>query len=124
MSRYHSYLTAAVSLIEKYPGGEPLANYLKKFFSSNKKYGSKDRKNISQLCYCYFRLGKSLADMPAEEKIITGLFLCSNEFNELLYNLKPAWNEKVMLSLAEKWSMVNSERIIENIFPWKDELSA
>ena len=94
MSRFHSHLNTAVSIIKEYDGKEPLANYLKKFFGSNKKYGSRDRKNIAHLCYCYFRPGKAAPSRPSpkgkeiEEKVIAGLFLCSNEPNELLQNLK------------------------------------
>jgi 16S rRNA (cytosine967-C5)-methyltransferase len=45
----------AESLLAKYKGEEPLANYLKKYFAANKKHGSKDRKNISAICYAHFR---------------------------------------------------------------------
>ena len=123
MSRYHSHLNTAVSIIKEYDGKEPLANYLKKFFGANKKYGSKDRKNIAHLCYCYFRLGKTLADFPVEEKIIAGLFLCSTESNELLQNLKPEWDEKVLLSNDEKCSMFNVQFSMLNLFAFPDELS-
>ena len=129
VSRYYSHLNTAVSIIKNYDGKEPLANYLKKIFSSNKKYGSKDRKNISHLCYCYFRLGKAAPSRPfpagkeVEEKIIIGLFLCSSVPNVLLQNLKPEWNEKAGLCIEEKHSMLNAQCAMLNIFPWKDELS-
>lgn len=129
MSRYYSHLNTAVSIIKEYDGSEPLANYLKKFFSSNRKYGSKDRKNISHLCYCYFRSGKATPSQPSpkgkeiEEKINSGLFLCSNQSNELLQNLRPELDEKVLMSFEEKCSALDDQFSIANIFPWKDELS-
>jgi 16S rRNA (cytosine967-C5)-methyltransferase len=123
VSRYHSYLNTAAGIIKNYDGGEPLSNHLKKFFSSNKKYGSKDRKQIGHLCYCYFRLGKAMTELAVEERIIVALFLCSNSPGELLANLKPDWNEKVMLSVEEKYSMLNAQDSINNIFPFIDELS-
>ena len=58
-----------------------------------------------------------------EEKILTGLFLCSNEPNETLAALKPEWNEKCKLPLNEKLLIINYSLLIQNIFPWKDELS-
>ncbi|MFI5133771.1 MAG: Fmu (Sun) domain-containing protein [Chitinophagales bacterium] len=130
VSRYHSYINSAVEIISAYDGEEPclpgrqaFASFIKKYFSLHKKFGSKDRKNVSHLCYCYFRLGKALPGMLIEERIIAGLFLCSKETNETLQQLKPEWNEKVKLPLDEKLSSVRYGFSTENIFPWKDELS-
>jgi hypothetical protein len=55
MSRYHSYLNSAVTVIDSYTKGTPLTHHLKLFFQTDKKFGSKDRKSISTLCYHYFR---------------------------------------------------------------------
>ncbi len=106
-----------------YKGDEPLSSFLKKYFSANKKFGSKDRKQISNLCYCFFRLGKVVMNTSAEEKILTGLFLCSDKSNEILAALKPEWNEKYELPFNEKLFMINSSALISEIFPWKEELS-
>ena len=102
MSRYHSYLNTAVTILTNYKGEEPFAGYIKKFFAANKKYGSKDRKSISHLCYCYFRTGKALPKLSVEDRIVAGLFLCSSEENEILAFLKPAWNSNAGLSIEEK----------------------
>ena len=106
-----------------YKGDEPLSSFLKKYFSANKKFGSKDRKHISNLCYCFFRLGKVVMNTSIEEKILTGLFLCSEKSSEILAALKPEWNEKYELPFNEKLLMINSSVLISEIFPWKDELS-
>ena len=58
-----------------------------------------------------------------EEKILTGLFLCSDKSNEILAALKPDWNEKCELPLNEKLLIINFSFLISEIFPWKDELS-
>ncbi len=76
---FYSYLNSAIQILGAYHGEEPFALFLKKYFSQNNKYGSKDRKQISHLCYCYFRLGRSLLKISIEERILIGLFLCSNE---------------------------------------------
>src|SRR6478672_7221869 len=102
--RYLSYLNTAARIIGIYQGNEPFALFIKDFFKADKKYGSNDRKHISHLCYCYFRLGKAALDMPVEERVLLGLFLCSHSPNEILQKLKPEWNEKVSLSLKEKFS--------------------
>jgi len=102
VSRYHSFINSAKDILNIYKGEEPLSSSLKKFFSANKKYGSKDRKQISHLCYCFFRLGKAVMNTSIEEKMLTALFICSNESNEILGALKPGWNEKCKLPLNEK----------------------
>jgi len=123
LSRYHSYINSAKSILSVYDGGEPLSSFLKKYFSSNKKYGSKDRKQISHLCYCFFRLGKAIMNVTTEEKLLTALFLCSDTSSEILKALKPEWNDKNELPLHEKLFVVDSSLSISEIFLWKDELS-
>ena len=97
MSRYNSYINSAKQILAYYEGKEPLSSFLKKYFSSQKKFGSKDRKEISHLCYCYFRLGRSATSLDIEERILSGLFLCSQEPNQILQELRPDWSEYVDL---------------------------
>jgi 16S rRNA (cytosine967-C5)-methyltransferase len=123
VSRYYSYLNISKQIFDRYKGEEPLATFLKKYFAQHKKYGSTDRKQIAHLCYCYFRLGKALLQIPVEEGILTGLFLCSTQPNEMLKKLKPQWNEEVSSSFEKKYSMLNTQLSTLNIFPWKEELS-
>lgn len=112
----------------------PLSSFLKSFFSADKKYGSKDRKAIAHLCYCFYRLGKAAPpsalgggieeeSLMIEERVLTGLFLCSVESNEILAALKPEWNERVSISPVEKGAMLQASFNVRNIFPWEDQLS-
>ena len=148
MSRYHSYLNSAVEIIKRYSGDQPLAAFLKNFFAANKKYGSKDRKQISHLCYCYYRLGKMFRTntLPDDEviqaNILSGLFLCSSQPDEILQQLMPACNENVHLSIEEKCELLNKSLNTESsspftlhpspltthhsplhVFPWQSALS-
>lgn len=130
MSRFHSYLNSAAQILSQYKGEEPFASFLKKYFAANKKFGSIDRKQIAHLCYCYFRLGKSLLEVPVKERILIGLFFCSAELNKILEELQPEWNKRVTNSFAEKCSllaqqarMLNVQYSMFNVFPWKEELS-
>jgi 16S rRNA (cytosine967-C5)-methyltransferase len=131
VSRYHSYLNSAVSILKTYRGDEPFASFLKKYFAANKKFGSKDRKQVSNLCYCFFRLGKAVMNVSLEEKILTALFLCSDQSNEILEALKPEWNKKINLTNQKKLLIINPPAgragyslLITDVFPWKEELSA
>ena len=116
-----------MTILRIYKGDEPFASFLKKYFAANKKYGSTDRKQISHLCYCFFRLGKTATDLAMEERILTGLFLCSTEPDEILQQFRPLWNERTNLSVADKCSMLNVPPIVIgamfNVFPWQHELS-
>jgi len=123
VNRYQSYLNSAKQILHSYNSEEPFASFLKKYFSTNKKYGSRDRRQIAHLCYCFFRLGKAEMNAGIEDKILTGLFLCSDKPNEILGALKSEWNERVLLPVGEKCSMLNAQCSIFNVFPWKDELS-
>ncbi len=123
MSRYYSYINSATTILKQYDGVEPLSSFLKKYFSANKKYGSKDRKVISHLCYSYFRLGNALQSITTEEKIMAALFLCSSSSDKLLEELKPEWNEKVSFGLNEKRDFLSWQFIDKDIFLWKEEIS-
>ena len=121
--RYQSYLNTAGLIIESYKGTEPLSSFLKKFFAADKKYGSKDRKQIAALCYHYFRLGKAVQHMPVNERIILATFLCESSNNDFLKFHRPEWNDKIAATIKEKLSIINAPFSIDDIFPWKDELS-
>ncbi|MBX2934806.1 MAG: Fmu (Sun) domain-containing protein [Ferruginibacter sp.] len=120
--RYYSYLNTAKKIIESYKGDVPFAIFLKKYFSANKKLGAKDRKQVSALCYNYFRPGKALPQLPVDEKIIVSVFLCNRHTNEFLQFHKPEWNQKISIPLEEKLEITNID--ITKVFPFSHELSA
>ncbi len=123
MSRYYSYINSAKEIITAYAGAEPFASHLKKQFAANKKFGSKDRRQITQLCYSYFRLGNSLQNAPMEEKLLAGLFLTNHNSNELLLHLKPEWNDVIEMNFEKKASMLNRVMDATSVFPFINELS-
>ncbi len=123
MSRYYSYLNSATAILSTYKGEEPFASFIKKYFSQHKKFGSKDRKQVSHLCYCYFRIGKAIVDLPVEERILIALFLCAHHSHEVLHELRPEWDDKVSLSFDQKIKLIGYKFFIDDIFSWQDELS-
>ena len=62
-------------------------------------------------------------NVSMDEKLLIGLFLCSNETDPVLQNLKPEWDKKINLPIDEKLKIIDSSFEIENVFPWKEELS-
>ena len=120
---FESYLATASSLVQQYDGAIPLSDFLKQHFSQNKKFGSRDRKYITELCYCNYRTGHALKNGTIKERILASLFLCSQKQNELLAQFKPDWNERAECPLEKKFSFLNTPFSITDIFPRKDELS-
>ena len=123
MSRFHSYINSAAEILRLYNGEEPFSSFLKKYFTANKKFGSKDRKQVSHLCYCFFRLGKMSKQVSVEDRLLIGLFLCANEPNDLIETFRPEWNNVVAKNLKEKFSFLNAQFFVQDVFPWRDELS-
>lgn len=127
MSRFHSYLNSATAILNEYEGKEPFSIFLKSFFRKHKKYGSRDRRLISGYCYQYFRLGKALLTLPIEERILIGIFLCSESSNNMLETHKPEWNGVVEVSFDEKCSIIGidePEALLIELFPWHNKLSS
>ena len=75
MKYFHSYLTTAKTILNEYKNEQPFTSFLKTFFSKNKKFGSKDRKNIAQICYAYYRVGHIFTDSEFENQIKFALFI-------------------------------------------------
>jgi 16S rRNA (cytosine967-C5)-methyltransferase len=120
LSHHHSHITSAIKIIETATVGEPLAHHLKKTFAANKKFGSKDRKSISSLCYNFYRIGNALKNKTIEERILAATFLCNNTSNDLLAALSPDFNAQIKLSLEKKCALLNITT--KQIFPCENEL--
>ena len=123
MSRFHSYIQTARQMLAEYSGSLPFAPYAKAFFAKEKKYGSTDRRQISALCYNYFRAGKALGNMPDEGTMLNATFLCETTSSQLLEALRPEWNANIHLSLQEKIDLAGLPFDKEQLFPFKNEIS-
>ena len=120
----YSYLNTAKFILEEYKPGVPFAAWLKEFFKKDKKFGSRDRKQIAHLCYCYFRAAKALSHLDVQQRIIWSLFLCGKNQNKLLEGLDIKLNESAHLSIDEKIYLAKDVQFqLEYIFPWQKELS-
>lgn len=105
----HSYFRSALEIIDLYKGGQPFAGWLRKYFSSNKKFGSRDRKWVSHLCYSYYRTGRAFEGHSQQEKMLRGLFLVSNTKSELLGALDPELNEHAEKTFQEKLEVLKGQ---------------
>jgi 16S rRNA (cytosine967-C5)-methyltransferase len=125
MRIFESYLRSTISLIQAYDGKTPLAEWLKNYFAHHKKYGSTDRKQLTQLCFSYYRLGGAFKDLAMEERIWMAVFLCNTQPNDFLQFFKPGWIEPMGMDLDKKLFFLGySLNALSDLFPWKSELSA
>jgi len=127
--RWYSYLNSAARILKAYNGKIPFHHFIRNDFRENKKYGSKDRRFISQFCFSYFRTGKSLETRPIEECIMAGYFLTSEEPSDALSVLRPEWNEflKGAPTLSERINFLKTQIPDfhpEKLFPFTHRLGA
>lgn len=126
--RFWSHLNTARLLIEGYDGDIPFHHYIRQHFRENSKYGSRDRKQISALCYSYFRAGRALHEFPIEERIRMAWFLCNELPSDLLAFINEYWNDSAGIDIDEKIDLINAHHDrspihITGIFPFHDRLS-
>jgi 16S rRNA (cytosine967-C5)-methyltransferase len=125
--KFDNLLRYAVRILSAYAGEIPLHSFLKNFFRENPQMGSRDRKQVSEMCYCYFRLGHALKNISKGERILCGIFLSNHNKEQILEHLRPEWHDQVEKTLEEKLEIVRSkypEFDPMEIFPWKNLLSA
>jgi 16S rRNA (cytosine967-C5)-methyltransferase len=106
---HQSHLNTAVAILSAYNGDIPFSHYIKKYFSHHKKHGSKDRRQISTLCYNFFRLGHALPQATIAERTLAGCFLCGLQPSALLEYFKPEWNTQIHIPPEEKCAIIGIE---------------
>jgi len=124
--RFQSYFNTAVLIIKSYKGNIPLVHFLKQYFALHKKHGSRDRKLISHLCYCYYRLGHACKNIPVEERLKLALFVCNEQAGDWQLLFDQSWLDQWKERLRERMAFVSSiypSFTTETIFPFTSELS-
>lgn len=121
-----NYVKSAAAILSSFKNESPFSIYLKAYFAANKKFGSKDRKYIGQLCYQYFRTGRSLADLPTEEAIPVAIFLCNDQPNDwdILFSEEwiQAWSPELNDRIAFVQKVISLFKV-ELVFPFKNWVS-
>jgi 16S rRNA (cytosine967-C5)-methyltransferase len=114
-------------ILDEYPAETPLSKFLPGFYRQNKQMGSTDRRIAGRLVYNYFRLGRALPDLPADERLFIAEFLCNSQLNSFLQHFKPEWAACVSFNIDEKLEMVKTAYPgfkLDDVFPWTGQLSA
>lgn len=123
---FHSYQQTASSILALYSGELPFAIFLKKHFKQHKKYGSRDRKIIADLCFGYLRIGQSALAYSIHDQLIIGYYLTHQHDMGYLELFKPELLDSLELSLQSKISLITKvypEFALQNIFAFQSSLS-
>lgn len=106
MKHAQAYLDNAEKIINTYPGNTPFQPWLKNYFKEHKKFGSTDRKCITELCYHYFRASGyrvSLKHWEVKQTILVGLGLSISDPNHWsVALLHPESQARIHLPIQEK----------------------
>jgi len=124
---FMSYQKTASVLLASYTYVEPFAAYLKKYFKQHHKFGSRDRKVISDLCYGFFRIGKSADQYTLDDQLQIGFFLTYSQDNGYLALLQPSWFEELTNSIDFKLHFIKSKYSSfddTKIFPFSAQVDA
>ena len=114
-------------ILDEYPAETPLSKFLPGFYRQNKQMGSTDRRIASRLIYNYFRLGRALPHLPADERLFIAEFLCNTQLNSFLQYFKPDWAACIGFGIDEKLAMIKANHPdfnLADVFPWAAQLSA
>ena len=121
--RSHSYLNSVKRIIDEYDGIAPFATWLKEYFNNHKKFGGKDRKQISNLCFGYYRTFHLFKDLDIEEHLLKGLYLTSFFPTIVLDELNKDLQTTIDFPVEEKIRLLGLENKITSIFPFNDQIS-
>lgn len=78
---------------------------------------------ISHLCYCYFRTAALFQEYPIQEKMVRGLFLCTDQPSPIISLIHPEWVEMIAETPEEKLEFLSTAKSLSAIFPFSSECS-
>lgn len=124
-NRFFSYQQTALNLIGIYQRKMPFHLHLRQYFVKNKKHGSQDRRWIAHFCYSFFRLGKALSTLKNKEKMLVGIYLCTEDQSKLEVFFPADWPLGNPLEARLQWIRQQYANFdMKDIFPYSDVFAA
>lgn len=127
MSRIeHIRLEHVKKILAAYGANQPLHQFLKGYFRTNKQIGSKDRKFLRAYTYAWFRLGYACQGDEMELRLAKAIFM-SNEKPDTFFVYLSSLTD--WLPEEHKWTLSVKEKLrflqiaTEDVFPYYDLLS-
>lgn len=115
------------AFIAEFPKDRPVTKYLPEYFRRNKQMGSRDRRNLSNAIYSYFRLGNCLEELKIDERLFVALFLTTQNTDDFLTYFRPDFAERINLPFPEKVEFLQKiypSFNFQALFPFHSHLSA
>lgn len=106
---YHSYQSTASSILGSFSFKESFPVYLKKFFKQHKKYGSRDRKIIADLCFGFFRIGNAASTHSLNDQMVMGYFLTHDVDGGYLAFANPSLVDKIGETIDVKIDIIKEQ---------------
>jgi 16S rRNA (cytosine967-C5)-methyltransferase len=106
---YHSYQSTASSILGSFSFKESFPVYLKKFFKQHKKYGSRDRKIIADLCFGFFRIGNAASAHSLIDQMVMGYFLTHDFDGGYLAFANPSLVDKIGETIDVKIAIIKEQ---------------
>lgn len=119
-------LKAFQQILSAYDGALPLHRFLPAYFKQNKQMGSSDRRWATRHIYSYFRLGRALSHLGAEERLSVADFLCQNTLSLVVERCFPDLADHIHADLSEKLMLISQkfpQFTLEDVFPFHSALS-
>ncbi len=116
MSGLHRYLHVALFLTGEYDGTIPLHHYLRNYFRKHKKFGSRDRRWIKELCYAWYRAFFLFRDMSPATQLGASFYLTNDTGSALA--------EEILASAGHEFNGLDINlpvedklRVLKGLFP-------
>lgn len=110
---------SSLDIIRGYSAGQPFHLYLQQYFRNHRKYGSKDRKNIRELTYLWFRIGRTIPTEP-EKALLLVFLLFKREHDAFGEEWNESFPEEVFHWLSHQYPSWN----YKEIFPDPEAISS
>jgi 16S rRNA (cytosine967-C5)-methyltransferase len=90
------------TIIDSYNGSIPLTHFLKNYFKLHPKLGSRDRKILSEMAYCWYRCSKGLSlSLSFEERMSLCLKLCNASSKHIQQFLPEEFSEPTVFHIEQ-----------------------
>ncbi len=104
-----------LDIISNYSTKEPLNRYLKNHFNVHREMGSRDRRQVADFIYNFYRIGRAIPERTQEERITVGNYLCADSPSPVLqYCIS-----KFLKGIDADWQISQGEKInkIKILYP-------
>jgi 16S rRNA (cytosine967-C5)-methyltransferase len=100
-------------IVNQYDGGMPLAHYLKNYFRSYPKLGSRDRRMLSEMAYTWYRFSKGFdKSLGFQQKLDACLYLGESSARHIAALLPETYQNKHELSRDERLQFLAHNNIV------------